>query len=175
VELARGQNLVAKAMEVKVTWETEKVQDKLHQITDGLDAKIEEIFKKNEAWAIAWMKANAPWTDNTGRARAGLMAVSASAGSTHEMRLFYTGVNYGVWLEIANSGRFQILGPAMRHVSRKLLKDFQSILSDRPPVSAPSGREIPPQARKALKKPIARKSGSRRSRKGYGRHRNQRV
>lgn len=157
-----------KPMTVSITWETEKLQKKLHNLTDGLDDKIAKIFKENELWAMAWMKANAPWTDNTGRARAGLTAIASSAGSSHEMLLFYTGVSYGIWLEIANSGRFQILGPAMRYVSQKLLKDLEGVLNDRPSTGGAPSREIPPQARKIAKKGTARKSGSRRSRKAYG-------
>lgn len=165
-----GVALVPRPMNVTITWETQELEDKLRDITEGLDAKIKEIFRANEAWAMMWMKANAPWTDNTGRARAGLKATSTSAGTTHEMTLSYS-VNYGIWLEVANSGRFQILGPAMRYISRKILADMQALLSDRPPVNTGASREIPPQARKALKKPIAKKSGSRRSRKAYGRRR----
>ena len=163
-----GVNLMPRPMSVKIEWEAQELINHLEDITEHLDEKIAAIFKANEVWAMAWMKANAPWTDNTGRARAGLTAVATSAGSTHEMLLFYTGVNYGIWLEIANSGRFQILGPAMRYISQKILKDMQDLLSGKPPTNLPS-REIPPQARKILKKPIARHSGgSRRSRKAYG-------
>lgn len=166
---------MARPLDVKVTWETQKVQDKLHELTEGLDAKIEEIFKENEAWAMAWMKANAPWTDNTGRARAELGARSVHAGRTHEMILF-GGAPYQIWLEVANSGRFQILGPAMRYVAAKLLQDFRSILSDKPSSPGSPGRQIPPQLRKVALKPVARKSGgSRRSRKAYGRRNRSRT
>lgn len=161
-------------MSVKIEWETQDLENKLKRITDDLDEKISAIFKANEAWAMAWMKMNAPWTDNTGRARAGLTAVSASAGKTHEMLLSYS-VNYSIWLEIANSGRFQILGPAMRYISQKILMDLKDVLAGRPPAgNMPGGRDIPPVARKTLKKPISKKSGgSRRSRKAYGARRNQ--
>jgi hypothetical protein len=157
-------------MSVTVEWNVEDLQKSLEGLVDHLDDKIERIFRENEAWAVAWMKTNAPWTDNTGRARAELGAKSNRRGHIHEMILF-GGAPYQVWLEVANSGRFQILGPAMRHVAAKLLQDLQHLMDTTPAVGGGGGgRQIPPQARKM--KPNTNKSGSRRSRKAYGRRRN---
>lgn len=158
-----------KPLTVSVEWETKELEQKLRDITENLDEKVAAIFRENEAWATVWMKANAPWTDNTGRARAELGAKSYSSGHTHEMVLF-GGAPYQIWLEVANSGRFQILGPAMRYVAAKLLRDLQSLLDGKPPRPGSPTHDIPPQARKIAKKSYARHSGgSRRSRKAYGR------
>lgn len=164
-----GGILMPKLLNVKATWETERVEKNIEDLTDNIDAKINEVFKLNEPWAVAWMKLNAPWTDITGRARGGLSATTSQMGNIHEMLLYYTGVNYGIWLEIANSGRFQILGPAMRYVSAKILKDIESVIEKKPlNISMPGNRDIPPQARKTARKGTVNKSGSRRSRKAYG-------
>lgn len=60
-----------------------------------------------------WMKANAPWTNRTGDARARLSAwvVRFAAGVTIVLA---HGVDYGKWLEIAHAGRFAIVAPAVR-------------------------------------------------------------
>lgn len=166
VVLVTGLIPVPKPMSVKIQWETQELQEKLKSITEDLDEKIAAIFEANQAWAMAWMKLNAPWTDDTGAAREGLTATAYSNGSSHEMLLAYS-VNYGIWLEVANSGRFQILGPAMRYVSQKILKDMNDIFKSRPTAPGmPSGRDIPPVARKA--KPHRKSGGSNRSRKAYG-------
>lgn len=168
---------LAKPLSVKIQGEdsARKLQVQLNELTSGLDARIDRIFKENEAWATAWMKLNAPWTDNTGKARAGLHATSSGGGHSHEMEIAYSrDAPYGKWLELANSGRFQILGPAMRYIARKLLKDFAQIWKNTPNAGLPAGRDIPPQARKVARKGTANKSGSRRSRKAYGRRQNNR-
>src|SRR4051812_496159 len=46
-----------------------------------------------------WMKTNAPWSDRTTDARAGLTA-SAIEHPTHPYIVVYHTVPYGVWLEI---------------------------------------------------------------------------
>ena len=58
-------------------------------------------------------KANAPWQDQTGNARAGLHAtVGGSRGATTTVYLMH-GVHYGKYLELKNGGRFAIVGPTL--------------------------------------------------------------
>lgn len=154
-------------MGVCVTYNTKELQDNLENFDRKLDEKIAAIFKYNEAWAEAWMKLNAPWTDDTGAARSGLTATAYREGKSYVMLLSYS-VHYGIWLEVANSGRFQILGPAMVAVGNKILSDLKYIVDNKPPTIGNPTRVIPPIARKTAQKGTARKSGSRRSRKAYG-------
>ena len=166
--LAKGISQVPNIMSVSLTYDTSKLQEYLNTLSENVDKKVDLIFQLNESWATAWMKLNAPWTDNTGAARTGLAAISASQGSIHEMTLAYS-VNYGIWLEVANSGRFQILGPALRYVSEKILSDMKYIFGgEQPTIGNNPGHDIPPVARKTARKGTANKSGSRRSRKAYG-------
>jgi len=53
-------------------------------------------------------QANARWTDRTGNARQGLTGVAEIDGSTIVITLFHT-MSYGIWLEIANAGRYAII------------------------------------------------------------------
>jgi len=154
-------------MSATVTYDTSKLQKNLDAIDEHLNEKIALIFAYNEAWGATWMKLNAPWTDDTGAARAGLTAKSYSEANTHLMILAYS-VHYGIWLEVANSGRFQILGPAMRAISQKIMADLSHIIDGKPPTAGAPTRVIPPIARKTARKGTANKSGSRRSRKAYG-------
>ncbi len=55
---------------------------------------------------------NAPWLDRTGMARAGLDVDVTQEGKTVSIELFHT-VDYGLWLEIIQSGRFAIIMPTL--------------------------------------------------------------
>lgn len=61
----------------------------------------------------------APWTDRTGNARSGLFATAeADAGRQHVVIYLShaADLDYGVWLELANSGWHAIILPTMeRH------------------------------------------------------------
>src|SRR5436190_3258376 len=59
-----------------------------------------------------WAKENAPWTDRTGDARERLHATVEETGPIGTIVLAH-GVDYGLWLEIANGGRYAIIAPAI--------------------------------------------------------------
>jgi hypothetical protein len=60
----------------------------------------------------AWMKENASWTDRTGNARQTLHAESFKA--LNEIGIVIShGMDYGLWLELANGGRYSILSLAL--------------------------------------------------------------
>lgn len=54
----------------------------------------------------------APWTDRTGNARA---SIYGYADINSETITIYHGirVDYGIWLEIANGGRFRVIVPSV--------------------------------------------------------------
>ncbi len=83
---------------------------------------------KNVAPAENWMKTNAPWTDRTTNARNGLSArYAGSAGGVHTMVLYHL-VDYGIWLEVANEGKYAIINPALEEVGPKVMQDLVGLL-----------------------------------------------
>lgn len=57
---------------------------------------------------------NAPWKDRTGNARSGLFSlVDDAAGSLVTIYLAHT-MDYGVWLELGNGGRYAIIMPTIQ-------------------------------------------------------------
>lgn len=161
-------------MKASVDWDTSELERKMHKILDDVDNQINHIMDYNAVWGTAWMKLNAPWTDETGAARASLIAVAAHEGSQRTITVAH-GVHYGIWLEVANSGRFQILAPAMRAIAHNVMQSFEGLLSGNPPNIGSPVRTIPPQARKVARKGTARKSGkahgARRAKPGANRNR----
>jgi hypothetical protein len=83
------------------------------------------------AEATEWMKSNAPWQDRTGAARAGLHVDVNQAPAVLAELTFAHGadVPYGIWLEIANGGRYAIIAPAVDYWGPRLMKDVQGIVN----------------------------------------------
>lgn len=74
-------------------------------------------------------KNNAPWTDRTGNARSGLFG-TVETDLSRQMVVIYlshsTMLDYGIWLELANAGRYAII---MRTIERHL-PELKSMLDD---------------------------------------------
>lgn len=79
----------------------------------------------------AWMKANAPWTDRTGAARAGLHVDVTQAPAVLAELTFSHGedIDYAVWLELAHSGSFGIISRSVDYWSVVLWRDVQRIIN----------------------------------------------
>lgn len=73
------------------------------------------------------MKLKAPWTDRTSAARTGLnhevdhSGESAIGFAIHTI-IFAHAVTYGIWLEIANSGNYQIIMPTIVATGQETMK-----------------------------------------------------
>lgn len=61
----------------------------------------------------SWARKNALWTDRTSNARQGLFARAIPLATGVAIVLFHT-VEYGIWLEIANAGKYAIIMWALR-------------------------------------------------------------
>lgn len=72
-----------------------------------------------------WMKANRKWTDRTGEARATLKAEVIDVTGRAALILLTYGVDYGVFLETMQAGRFAIIAPALDHFGPRLMRDLQ--------------------------------------------------
>jgi len=69
-----------------------------------------------------WMRTNARWTDRTTNARNGLFAtVDDSVVDTWTLVLSHS-VSYGIWLEVANSGKYAIVRPALLRANREVMQ-----------------------------------------------------
>jgi len=75
-----------------------------------------------------WAKANAPWQDRTGDARERLHATVEETGPIGTIVLSH-GVPYGIWLEIANGGRYAIIAPAIDMWAQVVFRDLQRMMN----------------------------------------------
>jgi hypothetical protein len=77
-------------------------------------------------------KQNAPWTDRTGNARAGLFG-TAEADFARKVVVLYLShgatLNYGVFLELAHGGKYAIIMRTMQSHYNELMQMLHDVLS----------------------------------------------
>lgn len=113
---------------VTIDFDDANLRAKLRKIPQHVDKKVGQVFQYEAAYTTGYLKAKAPWTDRTGAARAGLFAVANHLGpGVHELLMAYS-VFYGIWLEVANSGRYAVIGPALPVIADKIMKDLKGLL-----------------------------------------------
>jgi hypothetical protein len=72
-------------------------------------------------------KTNAPWTDQTGNARQGLRA-EAFRESDNMGIVLYHQVPYGIWLELANGGKYAIIDETIGVMGPQVMASLERIL-----------------------------------------------
>lgn len=101
-------------------WQSDTLTTNLEKFPERLRHALGEIVKFEAARAEAFAKQNAPWTDRTGNARAGLRAESEEDGDTFRITVFHS-VPYGYWLEVIQEGRFGIIPRTLREVGKETM------------------------------------------------------
>ena len=81
------------------------------------------VAKKLEASA----RTNRPWTDRTGNARNRLNGKSEWVGYKVRVSLSH-GVDYGIWLELCNDGKYSIIMPTINKEAPKVMEGLKKIL-----------------------------------------------
>lgn len=90
------------------------------------DLKVKRViagqFMYHKGEAETFMRNNAPWTDRTGNARAGLHAEVnvIDQGKAFEM-IMAGSVPYQIWLEVRFSGKYAILQPTCDYIGALLI------------------------------------------------------
>lgn len=87
----------------------------------ALDA--ENIAANMEAWA----KNNAPWTDQTGDARDFIKQTVKWTNADILMVSLSHNVNYGIYLELCNEGKYAILEKAIAEFGPKFMEGWQDV------------------------------------------------
>lgn len=97
----------------------------------GTEEKVDRVLKGMTAFhateGVKYMKEQAPWTDRTTAARNGLFTVPRSLKTKHEITFSHT-VPYGIWLEIANSGKYQVIMPSVRHIGNLYMDRLRGMM-----------------------------------------------
>lgn len=93
------------------------------------DDVAERAFEDSARDIEGYAKDNAPWEDRTGDARAGLSTKVENDDGLITLTLFHT-VDYGLWLEVIQSGRFAIIMPTLEAMGPKAMADATDKVSN---------------------------------------------
>ena len=74
-----------------------------------------------------YMRDNAPWVDRTGHARQRLTGTVSNAPGGYKITLAQ-GVDYGIWLELANEKRYSIIQPTILVNSNDVMAGLDRLL-----------------------------------------------
>lgn len=89
---------------------------------------IEEVALDFAVELLDYAKANAPWNDRTGAARAGLdVAVDIGRNENLVISLFHT-VDYGQWLEVRWGGKYAVIIPTIERKGTDLLVKMRGMM-----------------------------------------------
>ena len=111
-----------------VEWDDGHIVANLREFDKKLERRVDVLMDYEAAYATSYIKSTAPWTDRTGAARTGLIAISNNLGSgSFELLMSYS-VYYGIYLELANNGRYAVIGPAMRIIGEKIMSDLNGLI-----------------------------------------------
>ena len=108
-------------------WKTNTILTNLADFDIKTKASVglygDTVAKKLEASA----KANRPWTDRTGNARNRLNGKSEWVGNKVRVSLSH-GVDYGIWLELCNEGKYAVIMPTINKEAPKVMEGLKKIL-----------------------------------------------
>lgn len=111
-------------------WQTTP-EEAFGQLFDSYAAAIHQLVfavcQRRAPEIENWMKANAPWQDQTGNARQTLWAEAMQTVGEVILALDH-GMAYGYWLEVKNAGRYAIIAPAVDHWLPIIMQDIQEQL-----------------------------------------------
>ena len=112
------------------TINVDELSQNLDEFQDRLKYAVQMYAstKANELEAL--MKANRKWTDRTGMAKARLNA-SISEPDENTIRLTLAhGVEYGIWLELANEKNFAIIAPTLSQQGPRVIEGLNDLMNE---------------------------------------------
>lgn len=95
-----------------IVWDDRSVINKLSTMNARSQQYLGKATRTHAGAGEELMRENAPWTDHTGDARAGLNAMPYVEHPSYVIVVAH-GVDYGIYLETAHSGRFEIIRPTV--------------------------------------------------------------
>jgi len=103
-------------------FDASELAQKLGSMENRFDMAVSALAMQNSA------KSNARWQDRTGAARQRLKGDSQAVSNGYRIRLAH-GVDYGIWLELANEKRYAIIDETVRHVGdSEVMPAFQNLM-----------------------------------------------
>lgn len=105
------------------------LENGLSSMEDKFDVAI-RLFANTAASKLEdSAKENRPWTDRTSSARLRMKGKAFKVNNGYKLELAH-GVNYGVWLELANEGKYAIIDKTIRYVGAfEIMPSFTNFMN----------------------------------------------
>lgn len=96
----------------------------------SVEIGVLKIVQRNRIEMSNYMKSNAPWTDRTGNARQALhTALEYKPGVSIVIEFGHGhGIEYGIYLEFKNAGRYAIVNPTGDVFAPRIWSQIQGML-----------------------------------------------
>lgn len=114
-------------MNVSVSFDAKQVSQQLVKLAGAISEKGEQAMEYTMTDAENNAKNGAPWVDRTGDARKSIghkVEAEAHAIKGH----LFIGVDYGVFLELSNQGKYRIIRPTIDNARSVLIQSLKGIL-----------------------------------------------
>lgn len=111
----------------RIVFTTDTLTPGLTKFSLKLGAAIDAFMDHQATKTQDFMRTNAPWNDQTGNARNGLFARSELGAEKWTIVCYHT-VPYGIWLEVVNSGKNEILTTTVQKEGARIMKSLGKLL-----------------------------------------------
>ena len=114
-------------MKAKFYCDVSHVLRGLSEFDEQARAKLKQACRQTATEMEAYAKENAPWQDRTGDARRGLTGSWGLNQYVYYIRLAHS-VRYGVYLEMYNEKRFEIIAPTLRLYENRVWEIYRGLM-----------------------------------------------
>ena len=116
-------------MAFRLNYNSSTLKNNLDKMSTKLGAVILMYAATKASEIESKMKQNRPWTDRTGMAKA-LLSTRVSQPNTDTIRITLAhGVDYGIWLELANEKNYAIIAPTIKEEGPRIVGDLNDLMS----------------------------------------------
>lgn len=105
-----------------------EIRGNVQELFPKIDRAVKAVADFTATEGEAYMKTHAPWTDRTTNARNGLHTAASSPSRGKYEIVFSHTMHYGIYLELANSGRYEIIMPTVRHEGQLMMDRLTGLL-----------------------------------------------
>lgn len=110
-----------------MSYDDRRLRRNARHLNSNVRRNISAVVDRRAAITTMDLKTGARWTDRTGAARSGLVAIPIHGRTFEEIYMSYS-VTYGIWLEIAHDRKYAIITPMMRIAANALMADLRFLL-----------------------------------------------
>lgn len=93
-----------------------------------VESKVGAFLVMERLEAQNWMRQNRPWKDISGNARRGLRVEVVERGDSWIMYFIHS-VDYGVFLELRNGGKYAVIEPGLRRTVPRIKNGLKGLVN----------------------------------------------